>query len=114
MRKLYVIQAALLVLGTLLAGWVSENWHAAASFAMGSGLVFMNVVLLAWAGARLMQKKRLALSTFVIVFKYAILGVILYKILKTPWVHPLWFCAGVGTLMLASIGMALDTQGEPA
>ena len=112
MKKLFVIQSILLAGGSLLAWCVIDSWHAAASFAVGAGLVFLNVVLLAWAGSRLMQKKRLALSILVIVFKYAILGAILYKILKTTWVQPMWFCAGVGTLMLASLAMALDNEGE--
>ena len=111
MKNLYLIQIALLVLGGAGA-YLADSWSAAASFVCGALLILANVAVLAWAFRRLLQKKLVALSTALIVFKYAILGTILYQILKASWLSPLWFCVGVGTLMLAAFGTALSTEGE--
>ena len=111
MKNLYLIQIGLLVLGGV-AILIGDSWSAAASYACGALLILFNVVILAWAFRRLLQKKLIALSTGLIVFKYAILGTILYQILKASWLSPLWFCVGVGTLMLAAFGTALSSEGE--
>ncbi len=49
-----------------------------------------------------MRKKQVALSLGIIVFKYAFLGMIIYVLLRQPWLHPLWFGAGLGTLVISS------------
>jgi hypothetical protein len=61
---------------------------------------------------RLIAKKLVAVALLIIVFKYAIFGIILYKILLTSWVQPLWFSAGIGNIVLAALLAALTTDNE--
>jgi hypothetical protein len=114
MRTFFLIQVILTAVGGLFLTALL-NWHAAASFTIGGLIVLGNVSVFAWVWRRVVQKKLVALSVALIVFKYAILGAILYLVLKTAWVQPLWFCIGLGTLLVAAIGTALisDAEGDP-
>lgn len=70
--------------------------------------MMMNLVLHLLLWTYLIQRKKLiAFAASVVVFKYAIFGIITYKILGLMWVSPLWFCAGVGSLLLSSVTVAL-------
>lgn len=109
MKKFFLFQTLLTVLGPLLLLFL-HGWRVAASFGLGALVILVNVALMAWAWNRILRKKLVALALSLIVFKYAILGAILYQILKTPWVSALWFCAGIGTLMLAAMGAALSGE----
>ena len=111
MKLMYIMQAVLLVVGSAVL-FLFSNWRAASSYAVGTTLSLANVALLAVLWGRLLQKKLVALSLFIIVFKYAILGAILYQLLKTSWLSPAWFCVGLGTVMLAALGMALFSDSD--
>lgn len=97
---------ALLFLGTgaLLATNTMQN---AASYAAGVVVVLFNVVTLYFVWSRVFRKKFIALALGIIVFKYAILGLIIYRLLHTEWLDILWFCAGLSSLMLGSLIFAL-------
>jgi hypothetical protein len=82
-----------------------------ASFFSGSLLVLLNAYILWFAWSFLLKKKLVALSLIAIVFKYAILGIIIYKLLKQTWLNPLYLGFGVGTLALTALVFSL-TQGE--
>jgi hypothetical protein len=49
------------------------------------------------------QKKLIALAVLIIVFKYAILGIIIYLLVKQSWLLPLWFAGGVSSMMVAAL-----------
>lgn len=61
-----------------------------------------NVALLAFVWSRLLKKKLIALGLLIIVTKYALLGVVLYKTFDIAWVEPLFFALGVGSFGLAA------------
>lgn len=79
---------------------------AAFSFISGSGLMLISFLLL-YIGWRLIFKKKLvALAIMVIVFKYAILGIIIFTIVKLPWFHAEWFLIGVASFVLSALFFA--------
>jgi ascorbate-specific PTS system EIIC-type component UlaA len=83
--------------------WLSGATESAASYFSGSFLILVNVTVLAVAWSFITQKKFIALSVSIIVFKYAILGVIIYRLLKFPWLNPVWMSIGLGSLLITTI-----------
>lgn len=73
------------------------------SFASGGLVVAANFILLGLGWNLVFRKKLIALSVLIIVFKYAILGIIIYQLVKQNWLLPLWFAAGVASIMLGSL-----------
>jgi hypothetical protein len=96
-------------MGSLLL-YFNGPQYAALSFAVGSLIVTGNFILLGSGWKLVFRKKLIALSVLIIVFKYAILGVIIYHFVKQSWLQPFWFAAGVASMMGASLIYAL-TQG---
>lgn len=107
-----IIQAVVLLIGSAVLAILSTS-HNALSFAAGAGVMMFNVGALWILWSRLIQKKLIALALAIIVFKYAILGIIIYQLLKAPWVSVIWLSVGFGMLMVASLLYPLfGTQGE--
>ena len=101
--KLFIwIQVAITVLGSLIIA-ETHTPEGAASFAAGSGLILLNIFSLVFTWSRVIQKKLVALSLVIIVFKYAILGFIIYKLLGTQWLHQGFFCVGLGSLVVTTL-----------
>jgi hypothetical protein len=81
------------------------------AFLAGSGLITLNFVLLAAVWKRILDKKAVARTIVIVVFKYAILGVLLYyfvRVLKLP-VIPLF--VGLSTVGLSALA-AFATIGD--
>ena len=70
------------------------------SYLVGSWLAFTNVTVLFWFVRRIMAKKQVAIATAVIVFKYLILGAIIYFAVTRIRIHGIWFGAGLMTVLL--------------
>lgn len=102
MKLFVIVQIAITALGSVIL-YPAKGFDGAASFTMGCGLVLFNVLSLAWAWSRLFQKKLIALAALIIVFKYAILGTIIYKLLSLSWVDKLWLCAGLSSLVVSAL-----------
>lgn len=102
MKLFLIIQLVLTVIGGLILMELGKG-GAAASFAVGSGLIFANVAVLAFVWFFVIQKKLIALSLMIIVFKYAILGVIIYKLLSYEWLNKGWLCVGLGSLVVTTL-----------
>ena len=49
----------------------------------------------------IISKKLIALAIGIIVFKYAILGIIIYNLVHSIWFKPLWFSLGVASFILS-------------
>lgn len=96
----------MLALGCLLL-FINGPQHAALSFAVGCLIVTGNFILLGTGWKLVFRKKLIALSVLIIVFKYAILGVIIYHFVKQSWMQPFWFATGVASMMGASLIYAL-------
>lgn len=53
------------------------------------------------------KKKLIALAIGIIVFKYAILGIIIFTLAKLKWFDSLWFALGVASFILSGIFYSL-------
>lgn len=102
MKLFLLIQLLFTVIGGLLLMQFRDG-GAAASFAVGSTLILLNVAILGFVWFYVIQKKLIALSLTIIVFKYAILGVIIYKLLSYEWLSESWLCVGLGSLVLTTL-----------
>ena len=100
----------LLTIGTLVLAVVSRSGDAA-SYAAGTSLVTANLILhvLVWT-TLIRRKKLIAFAALVVVFKYAIFGAIIYKILGFAWASPLWFCLGVSTFVVSAVLVAFSKE----
>ncbi|MNL40402.1 hypothetical protein D3C87_1627470 [compost metagenome] len=107
MKKLTFIQFVLTaVLVPILAVFIAR--HQIISFSAGAGVILINFLLLGWGWGLIFRKKLIALSVGIIVFKYAILGIIIFRIVKQPWMEPLWFCLGIASFVLTSLIYSLS------
>jgi hypothetical protein len=86
--------------GALLA---AGSTHSAISFAIGGVLVGLNFLILGFAWSLIFQKKLIALAVPLIVFKYAILGLIIYQLTKATSVDLLWFSMGIGSFVISAL-----------
>ncbi len=106
MKKVILIQLTVTIIGSILLKTLIST-HGAISYLEGALLVLLNLSLLTWAWSKILSKKIIALAVSVIVFKYAIFALIIYKILTDPGTEKLWFGAGLSTLMITVCSFAL-------
>lgn len=81
-------------------------YKVATSYSLGVGLSFINILLLYWAWKMIFQKKLIALAVSVIVFKYAILGVIIYYSIRSGNFSAQWMTVGFSILLPSVLGYA--------
>ena len=111
MKYFMLYQAGVGLLGALLA-FQASGLMSAASIAIGCAVILVNVGLTAVLWKRLIQKKLIALSLAIIIFKYAILGAIIYKLLSLSWIEKGWLCAGFGSLVITAPLYALFAPNQ--
>ena len=91
-------QGSFVALGLLLIG----GWGSGlplTSFFLGSLLATVQLVVMVWSWQKILAKKSIALVGTVIVFKYAFLAILIFRLLSQHWVLPLWFLVGLGTMI---------------
>ncbi|MBK9324675.1 MAG: hypothetical protein IPM97_17305 [Bdellovibrionaceae bacterium] len=102
MKRILLFQTLIILLGVTTLFYFGPR-HSAESFFSGGLLIAINFIFLGFAWNLVFRKKLVALSVLIIVFKYAILGVIIYQLVKQTWLLPFWFAAGVASMMIASL-----------
>ena len=114
MKRVLIFQLLVLALGSLLL-WPTVSRQEVSSFVTGGLIVAGNFILLGSGLNLVFRKKLFALPVFIIVFKYAILGVTIYHFAKQPWMSPYWFVAGVASMMIGSLiyGLTLGFFEDP-
>ncbi|MBV2169928.1 MAG: hypothetical protein KUL82_14585 [Bdellovibrio sp.] len=106
MKIVLVIQAALTLLGGALLAYFYAPQQAF-SYMAGAFVILTSFFLLGIGFGMIFQKKLIALATGIIVFKYAILGIIIFTLVKLSWFNPLWFSMGVASFVLSALIYAL-------
>lgn len=106
MKLILIVQSLMTLFGGILLGYFYAAQHAI-SFMIGSFVILMSVFLLRLGYGLIFQKKLIALAIVIIVFKYAILGIIIFTLAKLTWFNPLWFSLGVASFILSAILYAL-------
>lgn len=89
------------------------------AFTAGAALGFVNILMLVFTWTHILAKKLVALSIGVIVFKFAILGWIIYEIVTRSVLHLGWFSVGLGIVVISTVATAFqyaqdsreDTEG---
>ncbi len=95
-----------LFLGILIHFWFSSN--SSSSFYLGAGLIQLSYLALALSWSLIFHKKLIALAVILIIFKYAILGAILFQIVKLQWLDFLWFSLGIASFITAAFVYAIS------
>ncbi len=108
MIRAFFIQLILTTAGYLVL-WSCAAEQAEA-FAIGGVLVAANFLILGILWGWIFGKKLIALAVSLIVFKYAILGLIIYQLIKVTAVDPFWFAMGVASFILSALIYALWTN----
>lgn len=73
----------------------------AANVFIGALIVLLNLVALSFSWKRIFSKKSIALAIFVIIFKYVILGMILWGLSVTGWLNVFGFLVGLASLLFS-------------
>lgn len=73
----------------------------------GGGIMLANLfgIYLLWF--LVFSKKSIALAVFVIIFKYLILGAVLWNLTSIPWMRPIGLLLGFSTLLIAILSATL-------
>lgn len=77
------------------------------SYAIGAAISFIHLSSLVYAWPRLLAKKQVALSIVIIVFKFAILGWILYLAVNSDAIRLGWLAVGIALVVPSVIITAL-------
>ena len=111
LSSIAAFQAAIILVtcGTL---WYLGRPQLAASFALGAGLMLLNLGALAWSSWRMISKKPVALTVGVIVIKYALLLGSVFYFARTSWFDSIGAGLGIASFMLAVLGSALFAKKE--
>ena len=102
---------SLFILFYTLIGFALANWFLNSSFALSflvGGLAMLaNVVGLSFIWRLIFYKKSIALAIFIIIFKYLILGMILWSFASVKWLSPIGFVCGLSALLVSVLWAAL-------
>jgi len=102
LRKAILFQALLVALGTVVCLYASQEPTAAYSFALGGAVILVTIGTHFWAWHQIIILQELiGLAVAGIVFKYGILGFILFKATNDWPVHQLFFMYGLLTLLVS-------------
>lgn len=108
MRFLLKIHFALSLFFSLLLGLVFDL-SVALSFAAGSFLMLGNLVVMSLVWPLILAKKQVALSTGVIVFKFAILTWIIFLVATGKTIQVGWFAVGLSLVVVSAVITAFKT-----
>lgn len=68
---------------------------------IGALIVLLNIAALSFSWKRIFSKKSIALAVFVIIFKYVILGMILWGLSVNGWLNVIGFLVGLASLLFS-------------
>lgn len=106
MKFVLTVQALITVIGSVVLAYFYTAHHAL-SYMSGALVILMSFFFLGIGFGLIFKKKLIALAIGIIVFKYAILGIIIFTLVKLSWFKPLWFAIGVASFILSAIVYAL-------
>jgi hypothetical protein len=106
MKKMSLFQLVLTLGGSALLWWLKDQYDAL-SFLVGGCVILFSFISWGLGMSFIFQKKFIALSICIIVFKYAILGVIIYWLVRQGWLHTLWFALGVASFTITALFYAI-------
>jgi hypothetical protein len=109
MKLLLSFQLALTVLGTIMV-WIFALEAAGLSFGAGASVTLFNLAVLVFGWPRILAQKQVALAILAIIFKFAILGCILYLAAHSPSLQMGWFAFGLATVFPSLLVAAFNLE----
>ena len=106
MKIVLITQTLITLFGGLILGFFYAPQQPL-SFVTGSLVILGSFFMLGIGYGMIFKKKLIALAIGIIVIKYAILGIIIFTLVKLSWFNPLWFSMGVASFVLSAIVYAL-------
>ncbi len=97
------IAAAVVVYGftASIATYFYFGFGFSANVVIGALIVLLNLAALSFSWKRIFSKKSIALAVFVIIFKYVILGMILWGLSVAGWLNVIGFLIGLASLLFS-------------
>ena len=83
----------------------TSGYSAAISCLAGGFLMLINLLGLSFLWGWIFSGKSTWLATLMILFKYLVLGLLLWALSKSAWLHPVGFVFGLSTLILSILSM---------
>jgi len=83
---------------------ILSEFRAAQLFAVGVLFCLTNFYILKWSWSNILNKKLVALSVGVIVFKYSFFVAIIYFVIRNQLNQISWFAIGFTSALVATIG----------
>ncbi|WP_413585852.1 hypothetical protein [Bdellovibrio sp. HCB274] len=107
MKRVLICQALITAIGYVALLFFAAPNHAD-SFLWGSLTIFISFALMGLGYGLIFQKKLVALAISLIVFKYAILGIIIFTLVKLDWFSSIAFAVGVASFIVSAIYYAIS------
>jgi hypothetical protein len=101
MIRAFFIQLVITFSGYLWLSYTSTQ--SANAFVAGGLVIAANFLALAILWSLIFKKKLIALSASLIVFKYAILGLIIYQLITVYRIDLFWFAMGIASFILSAL-----------
>lgn len=101
MIKIVAFAVAIYTVAASLAANVYMDQPFALSVLLGGLSILANIAGLAFSWRLIFMKKSIALAVLVIIFKYLLLGMVLWSLIELKWLSPAGFCIGLGSLVFA-------------
>lgn len=107
MIKNTALTSLLFCISASIALYMNSGSGMALSCLFGGTLMLFNLFGLWILWKFIFSKKSIALAVLVIIFKYVILGLILWNLNQIQWMRPLGFVLGLSSLMFGVVCAAL-------
>ncbi len=99
-------------LGLTLGVFLLWGPQPGASYGLGTLIMFLNLILLAWVWGRLIAKKPIAWTALLIVIKYTVLLGAIFFLSQAAWFHVLSAGLGMVTFIMTSLAQVAFTNRE--
>lgn len=99
MMFLVYFQLVLALFTTVAVYAYTGNMASGLSALGGAAVTLFNLYVLVFVWPKILNNKKVALAVATIVFKFAILGLILYIVTHTPSIQLGWFALGLATVL---------------
>ncbi len=107
LHNIYRTQAIIVILSALVIG-VMQGPSVLIPFLAGAAIITLNFALLQIIWSRMWDKKPVAITLVIIVFKYAVLGIILYYLTKGLEFKIVPLMVGIGTILGSFLAVAVQ------
>lgn len=107
LKPMFILQISLSLLFTAIIYFIVGKMESI-SFLTGALYASLNLLFIVFIVSRLFRKKSVALTFFLIIFKYTIFGLGLYYLVNSKLLMVSWFVVGLSILLPSILGLAIS------